>query len=81
MAMVAETEGGQAKIRYGGGKNLLLIGANQRMIRCRVLVVKEQIIPRMQRIPMDTSTVCSAVLEVNEQEKTLGRPGVHIRRV
>lgn len=56
-----------------------MIGANQRMIRCRVFVVNEQIIPRMQRIPIDTSTVCSAVLEANEQEKTLGRLGVHIR--
>lgn len=41
---------------------LLLIGANQRMIRCRVFVVSEQITPIMHSIPIDTNTVCSAVL-------------------
>lgn len=43
-------------------KYILLIGANQRMIRCKVFVVNEQMIPRTSNIPIDTSTVWRAVL-------------------
>jgi hypothetical protein len=43
----------------------LLIGANQRMILCKVFVVNEQIMPMMHSNPIDTKTVSSAVLEAH----------------
>jgi hypothetical protein len=43
-------------------KHILFIGANQRMMRCNVLVVSEQMIPRIHRIPIDNKTVSSADL-------------------
>ena len=42
--------------------NVLFIGANHRMIRCRDFVVKELSTPRMHRITMDRTTVCNADL-------------------
>lgn len=43
---------------------ILLIGANQRIIRCRLLVVREQIMPITMRSAIAKSTVWRAVLEV-----------------
>lgn len=43
---------------------ILLMGANQRIIRCRLLVVKEQITPITQRRAIAKRTVCKAVLEI-----------------
>ena len=42
--------------------NILFIGANQKMIRCKVFVVKELITPRTHRRMIDKMTVSSAVL-------------------
>lgn len=42
--------------------NILFIGANQKMIRCKVFVVKELITPRMHRRTIDKMTVSRAVL-------------------
>lgn len=64
MQMVAETVDCQMRCRKGirNIANVLLIGANQRIIRCNVLVVSEQITPSMHRSPLDTRTLSSAVL-------------------
>ena len=39
-----------------------LMGANQRIIRCRAFVVNEQIIPKTKSVRRATSTVCVGVL-------------------
>ena len=39
------------------------MGANQRIIRCKLLVDKEQMMPITQRRAIDRRTVCKAVLE------------------
>lgn len=56
---------------------LLFTGANQRTIRCRVFVVREQITPIIQSNAIDTNTVCAAVLlrkSVNPEFIPLGNP-------
>lgn len=40
----------------------MLIGANHRTISWRVLVVREQMIPKMTRIATDKRQICKAVL-------------------
>lgn len=47
----------------GFGSGVLFIGANQRIIRCRVFVVNELITPRIHKRTIDNITVCSAVLK------------------
>ncbi len=39
-----------------------LIGANQRTMRCRALVVSEQTMPKITSVSRATSTVCNGVL-------------------
>lgn len=63
MPIVAETgesEVCMCLIQWLG--NILFIGANQKMIRCKVFVVKELITPRMHRRTIDKMTVSSADL-------------------
>lgn len=43
---------------------ITLIGANQRMMLWRFLVVREHIVPKMIRTPIDSKTVCRAVLSI-----------------
>jgi hypothetical protein len=42
--------------------SLLLMGANQITILCRLLVVREQMTPMITRIKSANNTVCRAVL-------------------
>lgn len=46
------------------GKYILLIGANQSTILCRLLVVREQMTPMIQRHRIARRTVCNAFLKV-----------------
>lgn len=63
MAMVADTIQVLARAENGSEDQVIqLIGANHKMIRCNVFVVSEQITPMMHSNPMETNTVCSAVL-------------------
>lgn len=65
-----------------GGLVILLIGANHRIMRCNVLVVSEQITPRIHSSTTDTNTVCSAVLAKHQYRDPISRYiSCHIRRI